>query len=107
MDRLHTHELRRLHHELESTLTPKQRQLMVVGALTPQMCTPDQIKILERMDPYLEGLTIEQAKQLAVIDVFAKGREAGKEAGQRQLKMMGVIFIIACIILGFFALIAP
>ena len=83
MDRLYTQELRRLSHELESTLTPKQRQLIVVGALTEAMCTPRQIEILKRMDPYLEGLTPEQARQLGVMDTFAEGYEAGEESGRR------------------------
>ena len=61
--RLYTQEQRRLHRELESTLTPKQRQLLVVGALSKEICTPQQIEILRRMDPYLEGLTVEQAKR--------------------------------------------
>jgi len=47
---------------------------------------------------------VEQAKQLGVIDTFAEGCEAGQAAGHRQLKIMGAIFVIACLIFGFFAL---
>jgi hypothetical protein len=61
------------------------------------MCTPEQIEILQKMDPYLEGLTVEQARQLAAIDVFAEGCEAGREAGKRDLKIMATVFIVLII----------
>lgn len=95
---LYTSELSRLQHELEATLTPKQRQLLSVGALTSQMCTPEQLEILRKMDTHLEGLSVEQAKQRAVMDTFAEGREAGRESGQKLVKIMIVLFIVGLIL---------
>ena len=105
MDRLGTYELRRLHNELESTLTPTQRRLLAVGALNTQMCTPQQIQILERMTPYLEGMTVDQCRLLGVMDTFAEGWEAGEESGERLVKTMWIIFVVGLII-GVLALIA-
>lgn len=105
MPHIYSSELNLLHHELESTLTPRQRQLLAVGALTPEMCTPQQIDILKKMDPYLEGLTPEQAGRLGAMDTFAEGWEAGEESGNRLVKIMGVVFA-AGVILGILALLA-
>jgi alkylhydroperoxidase/carboxymuconolactone decarboxylase family protein YurZ len=102
---IYTQELSRLQRELEATLTPKQRQLLSVGALTSQMCTPEQLEILKKMDSYLEGLTPEQAKQRAVMDTFAEGWEAGRESGQKLVKIMIVIFV-GTLIIGIIVLIA-
>lgn len=105
MDRLYTQELRRLHRELDSTLTPKQRQLLAVGALSEKMCTPQQIEILKRMEPYLAGLTPEQSRHLGVLDTFAEGYEAGQKSGHK-LGMVIAVLVIAFIIVGFLALIS-
>jgi hypothetical protein len=40
MNRLGTDELRRLYRELDATLTPKQRQLLAVGAARREHFTP-------------------------------------------------------------------
>jgi hypothetical protein len=95
-------ELNRLHHELVATLTPKQRQLLTVGGLTPEMCTPQQLEILKKMDPYLEGLNLQQVKNLAVLDTFAEGYEKGQESGRRLVKMMVIIFFITLGLLALF-----
>ena len=105
MDRLYTQELRRLHSELDSTLTPKQRQLLVVGALSPNLCTPQQIEILRRMDAYLEGLTVQQARRLGALDTFAEGYEAGQESRRKLGKIIAVI-VISILIIAFLALIS-
>jgi hypothetical protein len=67
-------------------LRPKQRQLLTVGALTPEMCTPQQLEILNRMNPYLEGLNLQQTAKLAVLDEFAEGYEKGQESGRNLTK---------------------
>jgi hypothetical protein len=84
-------------------LRPKQRQLLTVGALTPEMCTPQQLEILNRMNPYLEGLNLQQTAKLAVLDEFAEGYEKGQESGRNLTKMMGVIFFVVLGLLLLFA----
>lgn len=105
MDRLSTQELRRLHNELASTLTPKQRQLLAVGALSEKMCTPQQVEILKRMDHYVEGLTPEQAGRLAVLDTVAEGYEAGHKSGRNIGKIIAAA-VVAFMILAILALIS-
>jgi hypothetical protein len=77
-------ELNRLHHELVATLTPNQRQLLAAGALTPEMCTPQQLEILNKMNPYLEGLNLQETANLAVMHEFTGGYEAGQESNREE-----------------------
>jgi hypothetical protein len=99
---LGTQELRRLYRELEPTLTPKQRELMVVGALHPSMLTPTQLEIVKKMEPYLNGLTPEQSRQLGMLDTFAEGYEAGQQEGTRVGLIIGiaVVILIAVVVLN-------
>jgi len=106
MDQLYRHTLDRLHHELESTLTPKQRQLLAVGALTKEMCTSQQIAILSRMTPYLEGLTTEQAGRLGAMHTFAEGWEAGQKSGEEHVRKIKIILIIVFLIVVFLVIIS-
>jgi len=100
MDRLHTQELRRLSDELNSTLTPKQRQLAVVSALKPEMLNADQQRILKQMEPYLEGLSFEQARQLAITDVIAEGYEKGQRDGAALVKVfVGIVVLVVLLVL--------
>jgi hypothetical protein len=101
-------ELRRLQREFDASLTPTQRKLVMVDALTQQMCTPYQIEIMSRMEPhtaYMDGMTIEQVKRLALIDVMAEAREKGQADGKRDVTRMIVIFVIGLIVFGFIALV--
>jgi hypothetical protein len=59
-------EVDRIHSEFVSTLTPQQRWLVAAGI--PVMFTPQQQAILQKLDPYLEGLTPEQVRALAFYD---------------------------------------
>jgi hypothetical protein len=80
MDRL---EVRRLSKQLEVTLTPQQRQLLIIGRSIPdEMLTPKQAEILKQMAPHLEGLTFEESRRLGAQDVFEEGFEAGQVAGK-------------------------
>ncbi len=90
--------------KVDASLTPKQRQLAVVGALKEQMLTPAQLEILKKMDPYLEGLTPEQCRKLAIIDTIAEGYEAGQRAGSSMETMIavGLILLLIAIVLGAF-----
>lgn len=101
MDRFYTHELRRLHKQFEATLTPKQRQLLLVGALKDDMCTSRQIELRKNIDQYLVGLTPEQAARLGAIDVFMEGVEKGQAEGERLGRIMKWSFIISLIVFGF------
>jgi hypothetical protein len=96
-------ELSRIQNEFVATLTPEQRRLHMVGALSEEMMSPQQIAILKKMDPYLEGLTLKQTKQLALLDHYTEGYEKAREEGQKIGKLIGV-FVIAFVILGFLAL---
>ncbi len=101
MNRLGTNELRRIYRQLNATLTPKQRQLLAVGAARPEIFTPAQLELLKQAEPFLEGLTPEQARQLGMLDTFSEGYEAGHEAGNTigvMLFVGGIIVALAIIV---------
>jgi hypothetical protein len=55
--------------------------------------TPEQLQILKKMSPYLEGLTPEQARQLGFLDAIREGYEAGEKAGNAILVLI-IAFIV-------------
>jgi hypothetical protein len=98
-------ELDRIHNEFVSSLTPQQRRL-AAGVLTGTMCTPRQQEILHKMDPYLDGLTLEQVNRLAVYDQklanqeeFDRGWQAGCESGERSVRIIKVVVTIGLVLM--------
>jgi hypothetical protein len=90
-------ELRRLSKQLEATLTPRQRQLLLLGRpISDEMMqwTDYQKELNRQMAPFLEGLSFEEGRQLGAQDVFDEGYERGREAGRRLVWMIGVIFLL-------------
>jgi hypothetical protein len=70
------------------------------------MCTPRQQEILHKMDPYLDGLTLEQVNQLAVYDQklanqeeFDRGWQAGCESGERSVRIIKVVVTIGLVLM--------
>jgi hypothetical protein len=102
-------ELDRIHNEFVSTLTPQQRRLLSAG-IQVTLTTQHQ-EILHEMEPYLEGLTLDQIKRLALYDQqmanqeeFNRGWQAGWESGERSvsfIKLMATaavtLMILACL----------
>jgi hypothetical protein len=93
MNRLGTDELRFLWRELDRTLTPKQRQLLTVGAARPEHFTSAQREILQKAEAHLKGLTPEQARRLGIMDTFAEGYEKGQKFGTA-LVLGGIVLFV-------------
>lgn len=91
----HKPELDRLFHQLNATLTPKQRQALVVGALQADMMTPAQIEIMKRMESYLQGLTPQQCRQLGMVDTFREEYDRGRKSGN----VIAIWFSVGAILL--------
>lgn len=106
MNQLHKQALWRLYHELEATLTPKQRKLFSVGALNKDMCTAEQTAILEKMTPYLEGRPIEPMKQDAILDIVSEGWESGLNARKNDVGRIIAAFAIAFMVAVFLAIVS-
>jgi hypothetical protein len=70
--------------QFNATLTPQQRQLLLVGALKDEHLSGGQLEILKAMKAtnYLNpNLTVEQARQFGAVDLIEEYREKGESAG--------------------------
>lgn len=98
MDDHDIRERRRLGMEFDATLTPKQRELLAIGASSAVQWTPKQLEIMKELQPYLDGMTLEQQQKLGAMDVFQDGYEAGQAVGGK-LGILIAVLVVALVIL--------
>jgi len=88
-----TRERRRLGRLFDATITQEQRQLFAIGRGSDIVWTAEQREILQKLQPYLEGLTLEEQQKLGAMDVVQDGYEAGQAAGQKLGTLISVLVI--------------